>query len=320
MSQSILPPVIRIEPSASCNLACAHCPTGTIEMTRGIMKKNIFDKILKELESHKNTVRVVVLYHGGEPLLNKHFATMVRQIKNIGISQVKTVSNGMLIDDAKIKEIIESGIDSIEFSLDGRSPEENNFIRRKSSFAVVSENIKKLLDYKILYSKNNLKVYLSNTQFLPTENPGEHISLPPEAPKYLKQTFSGKYEEHLEYKCTWAMEWPHMGDTKEYFNYWTDRSDAELKSKCSLVYDTMTFRWNGDVVACCFDLTSQYVLGNISETNLNSIWNGKKYEFIRNSIQSKKHIKMCSQCNMIRPPVYLLYKNELEVRFNNFAW
>ena len=38
-----LPKVLRIEPASQCNLACSHCPTGTIEMARGIMTDQVFE-------------------------------------------------------------------------------------------------------------------------------------------------------------------------------------------------------------------------------------------------------------------------------------
>jgi MoaA/NifB/PqqE/SkfB family radical SAM enzyme len=47
------PKVLRIEPASKCNLGCVHCPTGTIEMKRGIMSLDIFQKILIEIKLRK---------------------------------------------------------------------------------------------------------------------------------------------------------------------------------------------------------------------------------------------------------------------------
>ena len=75
--------VVRIEPASKCNLACSHCPTGTVEMTRDIMSDIIFEKVLENLSKYKDEVEVVVLYHGGEPLLNKSICQMITAIKSI---------------------------------------------------------------------------------------------------------------------------------------------------------------------------------------------------------------------------------------------
>ena len=67
------PKVLRIEPASKCNLACVHCPTGVIEMARDVMKLEIFNKILIEIKKNKEKIKTIVLYHGGEPFLNKNF-------------------------------------------------------------------------------------------------------------------------------------------------------------------------------------------------------------------------------------------------------
>ena len=43
-----LPKVVRIEPAGKCNLSCIHCPTGTVEMPRGIMDYDTFELIFNE--------------------------------------------------------------------------------------------------------------------------------------------------------------------------------------------------------------------------------------------------------------------------------
>jgi len=40
------PKVLRIEPAGLCNLKCQHCPTGTVDMKRGIMNMKTFQVVL----------------------------------------------------------------------------------------------------------------------------------------------------------------------------------------------------------------------------------------------------------------------------------
>jgi len=77
------PRVVRIEPAGAYNLRCSHCPTGTVKMERGIMSMETFGRVLYNVQAQMEFVKVFVLYHGGEPLLNKRFAEMVRQIRAI---------------------------------------------------------------------------------------------------------------------------------------------------------------------------------------------------------------------------------------------
>lgn len=60
------PKVLRIEPSPQCNLRCSHCPTGTVEMSRSKMPREIFEKIMIDIKDYREHIKVIVLYHGGK--------------------------------------------------------------------------------------------------------------------------------------------------------------------------------------------------------------------------------------------------------------
>ena len=74
-----IPPVLRIEPASACNLRCSHCPTGVVKMKRTVMKENVFSRILSEIKQYIPPIRVAVMYHGGEPFLNRNFLSMVKK-------------------------------------------------------------------------------------------------------------------------------------------------------------------------------------------------------------------------------------------------
>lgn len=62
------PRVVRIEPAAKCNLACSHCPTGTVDMVRGLMSDEVFSRVLEDVKNNKESIVAIVLYHGGGTL------------------------------------------------------------------------------------------------------------------------------------------------------------------------------------------------------------------------------------------------------------
>lgn len=178
------PRVIRIEPAGACNLACSHCPTGTIKMPRGIMNSDTFATIMDSLKKNIHSIKVVVLYHGGEPLLNKSFTQMVEAVKNLGIPLVKTVSNGMLLNETVIDDIIGSKLDVIEISLDGDGSEINNLVRRNSDYNKVVANIKTLINRKIERNIETPQVFVSSTQFF--KNPADlNDDIPPTPPPFI---------------------------------------------------------------------------------------------------------------------------------------
>ncbi|MBP0001027.1 MAG: radical SAM protein [Cyanobacteria bacterium SID2] len=303
------PRVIRIEPAGACNLACSHCPTGTIKMQRGIMRSDIFAALIENMKKNMDAIKVVVMYHGGEPLLNRQFPEMVRAVKHLGVPLVKSVTNGMLLNQQLIDDIIDSQLDAIEISLDGASPAENNLVRRKSDYKQVVANVKALLDRKVQRNSETPKVFISSTQFL--SDPNDLNNSVPPVPPHLRSEFSEEYENQVTFKCTWAMRWPHMEVDPEVYDLYYDPKDEGNRNYCDLVEHTMTVRWNGDVVACCYDLTSKEVLGNVREADLETIWNGDRYLSLRQSIDTRNFVPLCDKCNVVKPRVYLKLKQSV---------
>lgn len=299
------PRVVRIEPAGACNLRCSHCPTGTVEMQRGVMPRHTFDLAFGAIQRNIDLVKVVVLYHGGEPMLNKHFGEVLRAVKGLGVPFVKTVTNGMLLPDERLDDIVSGGLDAIEFSLDGRSREENDLIRRNCDYDTVVTNVKRLIRYKRSAGSVTPKIYLSNTQFIEKGAVVGKYDYPA-PPDYLLQEFSGEWASEITaYKCCWAMRWPHMTVLEDIYDVYQDPNDTETLNTCDHVDNTVTVRWNGEVVGCCYDLTSQFVLGNINQDSLESIWNGRKFLALRRTIANRRFIPMCANCNVVRPNVYL---------------
>lgn len=292
------PHVFRIEPSSCCNLRCIHCPTGyNTRLTTGDMSNEIFNRVINGIKEH-NTVDKVVLYHGGEPFFNRNIFDMIKKLKTINILFVKTVTNGMMIDDDMLVEIINSRLDSIEFSIDGNSLEENNRIRWGCSYKQVVTNVKKLLNLKIKMDSDKPSVFIANTQIPNKDDIKKDIV----TPKFLLEEFKN-FKDEIDFKNTYMIKWSGV-DLPE--NYSIADNDGKYINFCDNIFDTITIRWNGDVVPCCYDISSKYVVGNIMEQSLSKIWDNDKYKKLRNSIFNKNLFPICSDCVKIRPGRYVV--------------
>jgi radical SAM protein with 4Fe4S-binding SPASM domain len=295
------PRVLRIEPASQCNLSCSHCPTGTVDMQRGVMGEDVFERVMLEIYEHQDVIKVIVLYHGGEPLLNSRFYSMVSRIKDINNSFfIKTVSNGMALTKKHAEDILKSGIDLIEFSLDGESLEESQYVRVDSNTKKIINNIKYLIALKKTKSTVKPDIAISTTQFLRNKDLTESPSKP-DVPVWLKNIFE---DEVSEYKPTYALQWPHMGNSGK-FDLFKPVSTPD-RNECDHVINTLTIRADGIIVPCCYDLTSKLVMGNILDKSLADIWNGQQYSMLRDSIKSKNYISICNTCAVVKAPVYLI--------------
>lgn len=304
------PKVLRIEPTSLCNLKCIHCPTGTLNKNRGNMSNDTFSLIVENIKANLDFVKVVVLYHGGEPFLNKDFINMLKTIKDINESIfIKITSNGMLLTENDIKRIIESKLNAIYFSIDGNTPDENNLIRRGADYSKVVKNIKSLIKFKREMGADLPKILVSNVQIvekiLVDEDFNEQTRIDP--PEFLLKEFDEELKNNeISLQSLYPIVWPDMDIDPNLFKI--QEITGKESNFCDSVINTMTIRWNGDVVPCCYDLTSQEILGNIHENSLDMIWNNDKYIKLRELINKKLFSGICKDCWVVSKTKYQLVK------------
>jgi len=286
------PQVVRIEPAASCNFKCIHCPTGLDMSPTGIMSPETFTKVVSSLEKvitkQGHLFKVIVLYHGGEPLLNKNFFEMVRISKKLA-GFVKTVTNGSKLNNEVIQKIIDSGLDHIEVSLDGISAGENDKIRINhvgATFDSISKQVIALIKMRRQKGKQTPKVFISNTQIPETT---EQTVNEPQEPQYILDAFKDVADD-ITCKCAWAMVWPGMPVKTQ------NRPDFNF---CIHVVQDITIRSNGDVVPCCYDLINKMPMGNILLEDLETLWNNQNYQNLRKDVEDFNPPNLCRGCPML---------------------
>ena len=117
----------------------------------------------------------------------------------------------------------------------------------------------------------------------------------------VRDRFQVEFNKEVDFKCTWAMEWPHMDVNPDiYERLGLSGEKLTYAHHCDHLASTLTIRWNGDVVPCCYDLTSEFVVGNISDMDLFSIWNNSRFNEIRIAIRDGQPLPLCAKCNVIR--------------------
>ncbi len=270
------------------------------------MSESIINLALEGLKENIDSVKVVVLYHGGEPLLNSRFNKIVQGVKSIQPSlYVKTVTNGMALNERNSIKLIESGIDAIEISLDGLSASESEYIRRYSNTEKIIGNIKKLINWRSRMGSQTPEISLATTQFIRSKQ--QAFPLPPvTSPDWL----SGEFGSSVKYKATYAVRWPHMKVDDYDLLHSPPQPDSNC---CDHVLNTITIRSDGDVVPCCYDLTSKLVMGNITNQSLRSIWEGVDYRQLRESIASRNFYSICRTCAVVKPPTYLIPRTKTTI-------
>lgn len=268
------------------------------------MKPEVFERAVEELEAHPATFRVVSLYQGGEPFLNRNFLSMAARVKATGVPNVKTVTNGMLIRPTMCDDIVRSGLDLIELSMDGDSPEKSNQVRVRSKFVHIAEIVHKLVEAKRRIG-SDIRICISNTQFRDRKSFDLDVEFPAPA-EYLLAALAD-IKDDIEFNPNWAKLWP-SGQPANGYDLLLDDRARERPKNCSLLDDMLNIRADGSVVACCYDLTSMTNFGNILEQSLDEIWNGSASREFRRDFAAGNYPQLCRKCVVVTGDMYLLEK------------
>jgi len=293
----VFPDVIRIEPVGKCNFKCIHCPTGTQPNQRRLLKANQFSKIVSQFNDRRFIPRVVVLYHGGEPLLNKKISDYVRILKEIGVAKVHIVTNGSLLTKQVSEKLIMAGLDEIHISFDGESADENNIIRKNGDFYKDATNLKEFYKlYKEIGFKK-IRILISNVQVMNKADSDNNQNDRLVTPSYLTECFCNECPE-IEFQSVTAMVWPGF---LAFGEFQVATLPKQTPNYCSSLFETITILANGDVVPCCYDLPGEVVFGNVFESNIFDIWDNPKYREFRTNFRKQIYTKLCRKCNVISP-------------------
>lgn len=292
-----IPPTLTIEPTNICNLKCPLCTTGSGEMERitGKMSLEIFGEIMKKMGKD---IFFLLIYHQGEPYINKHFFDFVRIAKEKNI-YVTTSTNGHYFTDENIKATIDSGLDSMIVSVDGVSQESFEKYRVRGNLQKVINGTKKLIKEK---KKRKSRIPNVALQFLVMKHNESEIDQVRRLGKEIgvdrvlvKNIEVRSYEE--------ALEW--LPNEKAFRRYDVSENDFAVKGQdekqsCSRPWMSSLVNWDGTFVPCCFDKNGKYPMGNIYEVeDIEQIWKGESItDFRKKLLEDRKQIDICANCNM----------------------
>ena len=289
------PAVLTIEPANVCNLACPLCITGSggMERAAGKMSLQTFQNIIDKMG---DDIYFLLLYHQGEPYLNKHFLDFVRLAKEKRI-YCTTSSNGHFFSEETIHATIDSGLDSMIISIDGTTQESFAKYRIRGDLQKVVDGSKLFMQIK---KKRKSKTPLIAWQFLVMKHNEHEI---PEIKKLAKETGVDRLLiKNIEvHNVQEAAVW--LPDDDKYRRYHFDGENLEVKNSdkksCPRPWLSTLINWDGSTVPCCFDKNGEFDMGNINEAeDFKDIWRNERYDHFRDTLLAdRRSIEMCRNCN-----------------------
>ncbi len=138
-----------IETTALCNWHCQICRREQIRKDREgemILISEKVDGILNEIISYKKFVKCINWFGYGEPFMDKNLISYIEKVKIKSPQIIHNIStNGLLLNNNTIQELLKVGVDKITFSIDGASSETYIKYRNGGDFQKALYNMKNLV-------------------------------------------------------------------------------------------------------------------------------------------------------------------------------
>ena len=153
-----IPKSVKIELTSRCDLQCIFCSLTYKERATGDINRDFLFRLLAELS--EAGVEEVGLFWLGDPLLVSALPEYVAYAKKIGIKYVFITTNGRLATPKMITPLIESGIDSIKFSINANNRENYLKLCGVDAFDKIISNLKST--WEIRGNKEKPAIYASS--------------------------------------------------------------------------------------------------------------------------------------------------------------
>jgi radical SAM protein with 4Fe4S-binding SPASM domain len=289
------PFVLFIDPASSCNFQCTFCPTGDRELIKGtgryqgVMDFDLFRKIIDELALFPESLKVLRLYKDGEPLLNKNLAKMVAYAKQSGrIPYIDTTTNGTLIEPDRVGPLIEAGLDKINISVDGMTPEQYlRFTKFDFDFDRFIQNIHWLYQHK-----GDCEIVIKIPSELITESQRQEFY----------DTF-GDYCDRI-FIENFAPCWPEF-DVEERTGIKITQGIYQQPitptDTCPYIFYSMSINADGLASSCFLDWGRKLIVGDARLQTLPEIWNSEAFNRLRmQHLEGKRQQNpVCSRCGQL---------------------
>lgn len=298
---------VQLSVTERCNLTCPHCT----RQSAALSNQDVSDDVLSAICNAVSDAAFVGIQGIGEPLLNPKLPKIVEALRKSmpAYARLALTTNGTLLKPDLARKIIDTGINTITFSIDGASKEVYEKHRVGAKFDSLIENI----DWAVKYGRRQQRDDLwFCANFIMMEDTVLQIvdfvrmcgRLGMDAIYFFHgRTYPDGHlvqfdqQSFMEQKAKAFEMAKGCGIQIKFAN-----TDYSAQNACSFMHGV--YLWlNGDVMPChhmeppgCWNATS---FGNICDEPLVEIWNKPEYVAFRRTVLNGVSPQVCAGCSFI---------------------
>lgn len=291
----LIPRRVTIETIYDCNLRCKMCPWSEIgndpsKLGRksGPMDHGLFKSIIDRLVPYVEYIEMMDLFSLGEPLMDRRLCERILYAKAKGFRNLAFATNATLLIPRIQQQLLETGIDTILFSIDGATKESYEKVRVGANFEKVIANCLEMIERRNAGNHSTRFVVRMVRQ---KENWDEW----PAFRKFWSQKLDaarrdmiGRYDEHT-------------GGSMRGKDEICQRDLSIERATCFLVHENMYILADGQILVCSQDWHhAKLCMGNVVNLDPVEAFNSQRYWAFRNvhSAGNKNSIPMCAWCTV----------------------
>lgn len=309
-----LPLFLQIEPTILCNLECAFCINPFLPRTRTSLTLDRVRQIVDQVPD----LAKISLVGIGESFMNKELWQIVRFAKSKGI-EIGTTTNGTILTDRIVSEILESGIDWLNFSLDGATKATYEKMRHGAVFEEVLANTRRIVEAARGRKRPALAIWFlanrENIAELPMMVPlVKELGIPSLNIQGVHYWGHPDWHERATHANT-------ISDLKDILRQvrdqareagvqfqWFNLPDQTAGRGCKWPWKGAYITADGYVTPCCENGSdpNRINFGNLFEQPFTEIWNSEAYRKFRRELRSPDgRPSICIDCPSYHKPITL---------------
>jgi len=284
--QAKYPKNLLVEVTNSCNLKCTMCYNRIMNRKKGFMSMDTYKLVLKN--AREVGIKMVGLYTTGEPFLHPKIFDFIKLAKEMGFKYVYTDTNGVILNKEKMAKILESGLDSLKFSIDAVTKKTYEKLRPGGDFDVVYRNVKMMREMR---DKKKSKLRIYGSFVLTNENIQE-----------LKE-FKGFWKGLVDEAIIYLVSNQSSHQMKEFEKFAPENLKALLANRrgeyCNRLWNRIIVTYDGKYTICPEDFESELTYGDVRKEPMKKAWNNEKMKRFRAMFKTGNFdlSERCRTCN-----------------------
>jgi pyruvate-formate lyase-activating enzyme len=282
------PSQVIIDVTELCNLSCTHCPhpdfKKSLHYNGRTLSFALSAKAVTEVATAgRGHVEYVRFASDGEPMLHKGLYTMLTDAVMRSGTFVSLTTNGTLLTPARVDQLIETGVDLVDISIDAFSEKTYSEIRVRGDLNVTRANVLRLIQ-RVRETESTMRIAVS----------------------YIEQP--GNLHETADFERFWNDAGAHSvairrlhsasGAVISVADVMRRQQTKVERRPCVYPWERVVVTPRGTLAFCPSDWTGGSSLVDYTTTTIAELWQGRQYEALRRAHLTNDFSAhaFCGQC------------------------